>query len=401
MLNQRPKIVCNPDKSGKLSQCILGDKNTKSVVMIVTVLVSILGILGIPLFSYAAEMNNTPKDETSLELTQQDERAYMGVYLDDLDFADAHKKNYEYNYGVLISGVVKDGPADKAGLMNGDIIMEFDGEKALHEDHLSSLIKSKKPGDKVEIKFFRDGEIQSTDVTLGRRETSRQVEEEGILKKELSAGWGGGSWIPVWFQPDLDDVNEVITSLGFAKLRDDGLFMNGGGGKITIGNGLMVGGMGVGYSLDRKIGYTINDTMVTRRMNYQNSYWGITLDKRLPISRKFISEIGMMLGWGSHTLEVSQTNGVYNWQDLDAQLGESANNSIQMEKRYIFLQPKVACLYKINSWFGLRAEVGYLLSHSYHSGWNVRVCDDTFEMINSPDTSYNGFTFSVGPWFGF
>jgi hypothetical protein len=353
------------------------------------------------------EMEDALSEIEAKEKIEYGETPYMGVYLDDIDFEDAYKMHYDYNYGVLLDGVVKGGPADKAGLMKGDIIMEFDGIKARYEEHLSRMIKSKNIGDEVEIKFFRDGKIMTTTLILGAREPKKEKEykitKEGkaIPKEKLSAGYGGGSWIPVWFQPDLDDVNEVITGLGFSKLRDDGLFMNGGGGKIPIGNGLFIGGMGVGYSLDRKIGYSINDTMVTRRMNYENSYWGITLDKRIPISRKFIPEIGIMLGWGGHTIEVSQTSGIYNWDEISTQLSESVNNSILMEKRYIFLQPKVACIYGINSWFGIRAEVGYLLSHSYHSGWNGKVCNDTFEIINSPDTPYNGFTFTIGPWFGF
>lgn len=333
--------------------------------------------------------------------SDSDETPYMGVYLDDINFEDAYEMHYDYNYGVLLDGVVKGGPADKAGLIKGDIIMEFDGVKTRYAGHLSRLIKSKNVGDEVEIKFFRDGEIHTTTLNLDKREDITEIEKD-VRKKDLDTGWGGGSWIPVWFKPDLDDVNDLVTNLGFSKLRDEGLFMNGGGGKITIGDGLFLGGMGVGYSLDRKIGYSIDDTtMITRRMNYKNSYWGITLDKRIPISRKFIPEIGIMLGWGGHTVEVSQTSGIYDWNEIDDQLNQSVNNSIQLEKRYIFLQPKVACLYRINSWFGIQAEVGYILSHSYHSGWNGKLCGDTFEILNSPDTSYNGPTFTIGPWFGF
>ncbi|MGC9336622.1 MAG: PDZ domain-containing protein [Candidatus Cloacimonadia bacterium] len=333
--------------------------------------------------------------------SDSDETPYMGVYLDDINFEDAYEMHYDYNYGVLLDGVVKGGPADKAGLIKGDIIMEFDGVKTRYADHLSRLITSKNVGDEVEIKFFRDGEIHTTTLNLDKREDITEI-EKGVRKKDLDTGWGGGSWIPVWFKPDLDDVNDLVTNLGFSKLRDEGLFMNGGGGKITIGDGLFLGGMGVEYSLDRKIGYSLDDTtMITRRMNYKNSYWGITLDKRIPISRKFIPEIGIMLGWGGHTVEVSQTSGIYDWNEIDDQLNQSVNNSIQLEKRYIFLQPKVACLYRINSWFGIRAEVGYILSHSYHSGWNAKLCGDTFEILNSPDTSYNGPTFTIGPWFGF
>ncbi len=334
------------------------------------------------------------------------ETPQMGVYLDDIDFEDAYEMHYDYNYGVLLDGVKKGGPADKAGLMKGDIIMEFDGVKARFEDRLRSLIKSKHVGDKVEIKFFRDEKIMTTTLTLGSRKPKKEEEYEEITKegkvirkKKLSVGYGGGSWIPVWYVPKdkFDDINHIITSSDFTKLREDGLFLNGGGGKGTIGKGWFIGGMGAGYSIDRKI----IDTTGVKRMKYSTGYGGVTLDKRIPLSRKLIPAIGFMIGWGGHTIEFSNIGETYDWNNLDTQLTSSKNNFIKMEKSYILFQPKIACLYKLNFWLGIRAEAGYMLSYSYHSGWNAKVCGDTFEVKNSPETSYDGYTFTIGPWFGF
>lgn len=334
------------------------------------------------------------------------ETPFMGVYLDDLDFEDAYEMHYDYNYGVLLDGVKKSGPADKAGLMEDDIIMEFDGVKARYEDRLRSLIKSKHVGDKVEIKYFRDEKIMTTTLILGSRKPKKEKEYEEITKegkvirkKKLSVGYGGGSWIPVWYVPKdkFEDINHIIKSCGFTKLREDGLFLNGGGGKGMIGKGWFIGGMGAGYSIDRKI----IDTTGVKRMKYSTGYGGVTLDKRIPISRKLISSIGFMLGWGGHTIEFSNIGETYDWNSLDTQLTDSKNNYIKMDKKYILFQPKIACLYRINDWLGIRAEAGYMLSYSYHSGWNAKICDDTFEIRNSPETSYDGYTITIGPWFGF
>ncbi len=342
-----------------------------------------------------------------VEKIESAETPFMGVYLDDIDFEDAYEMHYDYNYGVLLDGVVKGGPADKAGLMKGDIIMEFGGVKARYEDRLTSLIKSKHVGDKVEVKFFRDENIMKTTVILGSRKPPKEEEYEEITKegevirkKKLSAGLGGGSWIPVWYVPKdkFEDVNDIITDCGFTKLREDGLFLNGGGGKGPIGKGWFIGGMGAGYSIDRKI---INDTTGVKRMKYSTGYGGVTLDKRIPLSRKLIPAIGFMLGWGGHTLEFSNIGETYVWDSLDTQFTSSKNNYIKIDKQYILFQPKIACIYKINSWLGIRAEAGYMLSYSYHSGWNAKLCDDTFEIKNSPETSYDGYTFTIGPWFGF
>ncbi|MDP8226241.1 MAG: hypothetical protein P9L89_01180, partial [Candidatus Celaenobacter polaris] len=68
---------------------------------------------------------------------------------------------------------------------------------------------------------------------------------------------------------------------------------------------------------------------------------------------------------------------------------------------YILLQPKFEMIYRLTDWLGIRAAVGYMLSYSYHSGWNANICDDIFEVTNSPETKLDGLTISVGPWFGF
>ena len=330
----------------------------------------------------------------------------MGVFLADMDFQEAYEMHYDYCYGVLIKGVVDGGGAQKAGLMSGDIIMEFDRVKARFEDHLVKLIKSKKVGDAVDVKFFRDEDIMTTTVVLGSRKKAPSKEEEVITKegkiikkKKLSPGNGGGSWIPVWYVTNdkFEDVNDIITSYGFTELREEGLFLNGGGGKGMIGKGWFIGGMGVGYSIDRKI----IDTTGVKRMMFSTGYGGVTLDKRIPLTEKLISAVGFMLGWGGYKLEFSNIGETYDWNTLNTQLTDSKNNYIKMKKNYILFQPKISCLYRINDWLGIRAEAGYLLSYSYHSGWNASICKDTFEIKNSPDTSFDGYTITIGPWFGF
>ncbi|MCK4311505.1 MAG: PDZ domain-containing protein [Candidatus Cloacimonetes bacterium] len=332
----------------------------------------------------------------------------MGVYLSDMDFEDAYKMHYPYCYGVLVKGVTPGGPSQKAGIIKGDIIMEFDGRKAKFEDHLVKLIKSKNIGDEVEIKLFRDENILSTKLTLSTLKPAKDEEmiitKDGKKKKRLSVGFGGGSWIPVWYvaKDEFEDINYILEEYGFRGLNEEGLFLNGGGGKGNVGKGWFLGGMGAGYSIDRKRAHTTDsDEPVTRRMYYSTSYGGVTLDKRFALSKKLLTSLGFMLGWGGHTLQVSQTDGDYNWDELNDGLDDSANNSIELKRSYIMFQPKGMLMVRILDWLAFRAEVGYILSHSFTSGWKSMSCNDTFEVNDSPDTSYDGLTVSIGPWFGF
>ncbi len=332
----------------------------------------------------------------------------IGIYSADLDFEDAYKMHYPYCYGVLVKGVTPNGPSHKAGIISGDIIMEFDGKKARFEDHLDKMVKSKNFGDEVEVKFFRDEEVLVTKLVLSKSTPEEKkdimITKDGKEKKKLSVGFGGGSWIPVWYaaKDEFEDINYVLNEYGFNGLDKKGIFMNGGGGKGNVGKGWFLGGMGAGYSIDRKKGYTTEaGEDVTRRMYYSNGYGGVTLDKRFAISKKIITSLGFMLGWGGHTLEVSQTDGNYDWTSLNDDMDESTNNFIEMERSYIMFQPKAMLMVRIIDWLGIRAEAGYFLSHSFTSGWESVSCEDNFEITNSPDTSYDGYTISIGPWFGF
>jgi hypothetical protein len=64
-------------------------------------------------------------------------------------------------------------------------------------------------------------------------------------------------------------------------------------------------------------------------------------------------------------------------------------------------QPKATVMYRLIDWLSIRAEGGFMLSHSYTNGWDAISCEDNFEIANSPETPYQGYTISIGPWFGF
>lgn len=107
------------------------------------------------------------------------ERAYLGVYIQDLTKDIADTMGLKVEKGALVSEVVKGSPADKAGLKRGDVIIKVDDTKIESSGDLQDAIRSKKAGTKVTLTIIRDGNQMNIDVTLGKLST-----QEVSAKKE-------------------------------------------------------------------------------------------------------------------------------------------------------------------------------------------------------------------------
>jgi serine protease DegS len=71
--------------------------------------------------------------------------------------------------GVVITNTARSGPADRAGLQRGDIILEISKEMILDAHQAMNLITNEKPGSKVTIKIDRYGHEQEITVEIGLR----------------------------------------------------------------------------------------------------------------------------------------------------------------------------------------------------------------------------------------
>jgi serine protease Do len=91
-------------------------------------------------------------------------KAALGITYREITAAES--KRYGLPQGVLVVLVSQGGAAQKSGLKSGDIIVEFDGKETLTDDSLIELIDSKKPGNTVKVKVWRDNEELTFDVTL-------------------------------------------------------------------------------------------------------------------------------------------------------------------------------------------------------------------------------------------
>jgi len=328
---------------------------------------------------------------------------YMGVFVEDLSFPKAQELGYKGYVGVLITGVVPDSPAWNFRLQEDDIIVGIDGKEITNQAVFDKLRKLYRANDTVALDLSRGNEIIKIDFTFGARPSKDKATEgeKPGKKKKLSPGYGGGSWLPLWSTTDLEDVNYLLASMGFRKLNEDGILMQGGGGKGPLGKGFFIGGVGYGYSNSDKVPDATDQTYHIW-MNYSNVFGGVTLDKRIPITKNFVSSIGFMLGGGEHSLEIMKNNSNYDWTNWGGTFLNSENTHTEITRAYLMVQPKAELMYRLLSWLEIRGEVGYVYGYAPSDGWKVKgTNNDTIDIQNSPNTEYQGLTFSVGPWFGF
>ena len=79
--------------------------------------------------------------------------------------------------GAIITQVIKDSPAEDAGVKEKDVIVSVDGEKVNDSSNLKNLISSGRPNDKTKLTVIRDGHEKKLTVTLGLRPGEKELAE--------------------------------------------------------------------------------------------------------------------------------------------------------------------------------------------------------------------------------
>ena len=93
-------------------------------------------------------------------------RGWLGVSIQAITPELARQFRLEKDYGTLVADVVEGSPAEKAGLMRGDVIIEFNGKKVDEPYILRNIVADTPPGTEAEMKVIRDGKVESLTVTI-------------------------------------------------------------------------------------------------------------------------------------------------------------------------------------------------------------------------------------------
>ena len=153
--------------------------------------------------------------------------------------------------GMLVSNVVKDSPAEKAGILAHDVILEIGGEELTADFNAAArVIRARKPGDAVEVIVLRDGQEQTLRATIGSRKEAgaggfawtmtapdAQIEDEVRTRGKIVARGPGGEWVvkDIGNLEELKDLPEDIRAmLPESGSRQVHVFNQGGSSNVRV-----------------------------------------------------------------------------------------------------------------------------------------------------------------------
>ncbi|NGX42533.1 MAG: hypothetical protein K940chlam7_00813, partial [Chlamydiae bacterium] len=95
-------------------------------------------------------------------------RGFMGVSLQQISQDLAQAFGLKSTEGALVSDVTKDSPAEKAGIQQGDVILEYDEKKVNNIATLRNAVSLMKPGSNINLTVLRKGRRKNISMTVGK-----------------------------------------------------------------------------------------------------------------------------------------------------------------------------------------------------------------------------------------
>ena len=128
-------------------------------------------------FDFDFDFPEVPQDNPEFTFFFQG-GTFLGVHVEDVSKENMGGYGMRDVRGVGVTEVVKDSPAEKAGLRKGDVILSFNGESVTSTRKLNRLVAESSPDQNVRLTVARGGSEQEISATLGKRDGMTNVWNE-------------------------------------------------------------------------------------------------------------------------------------------------------------------------------------------------------------------------------
>jgi S1-C subfamily serine protease len=124
---------------------------------------------------FAIPINSAIRDLKDIKKFGKIRRPFLGIRYIMIDDNLKEKMNLPINYGALVikedneGAVIKNSPSEKAGIIENDIILSFNGEKLKADHPIQDILENMSAGDVIKLDILRNGKQISTELTLAER----------------------------------------------------------------------------------------------------------------------------------------------------------------------------------------------------------------------------------------
>jgi Do/DeqQ family serine protease len=112
-------------------------------------------------------------------------RGYIGISMQGLNQELRETANYKEGDGIFVRAIVRGGPAQKAGLLPGDVITKINNTSIKDERQAFKLVASLTPGKSYPVEVFRKGEFVTFAIVLEERKQPQEQTQEAVGKKSI------------------------------------------------------------------------------------------------------------------------------------------------------------------------------------------------------------------------